>query len=63
MTGTNDSAWWPVLGFLYSLAFIPLYLIAAAVVRKLIFLSTEPVDTANASSRASVNRNQSARMR
>jgi hypothetical protein len=47
MKETNDSAWWPVLGFFYSLGFVPLYLIAASVVRKLVFQGTEPVDADN----------------
>lgn len=41
MVGTNDSAWWPVLAFIYNLGFIPLYFITAAAIRKLVYRSTE----------------------
>jgi len=33
----NDSAWWPVIAFLYCLALIPIILIFAAITRKLIY--------------------------
>lgn len=44
---TSDSAWWPVLAFVYNLGFIPVYFIAAATIRKLIYRSTEPVTVDN----------------
>ena len=47
MKETTDSAWWPVLAFLYNLGFIPGFLLLSAFIRKLTYKNTEPAAGGN----------------
>lgn len=37
VAGTHDSAWWPVLGCIYTLGFVPVFLAFAAIIRMVVY--------------------------
>lgn len=37
VAGTHDSVWWPVLGCIYTLGFVPAVLAVAAIVRMVVY--------------------------